>query len=208
MRRPLIALLLAVAAVAIWLAVRARGDRPSAPAPATAVASGATTPPAASGSAAAARPPVRKLPDPSRRAALLEAIRDAARKRSSSPSAAGGAGATSTTPPPALPEGDAAKDYIRTSVRALIPLLVECYNEALERDPELAGKLIVEFTIEGEPEVGGVIGDSAIDDAGSTIRDATMRECIQQTMYAIEIDPPAGGGVVNVRYPFEFSNNR
>jgi rRNA maturation protein Nop10 len=32
-----------------------------------------------------------------------------------------------------------------------------------------------------------------------------MQECIAQTMYALEIDPPADGGKINVKYPFQFS---
>lgn len=153
-------------------------------------------------SPAAAKPEpamVRRI-DPATRAARLEAIRRARR-----PSAAGGGRRPAgKEPPPALAsaEGDLEKEYIRDAVQGLIPLLAECYQQGLERDPALAGRVTVDFTIEGEPEVGGVVGESSI--RTSSIDDPAVLECIQETMYALEIEPPSGGGVVQVTYPFEF----
>jgi len=63
----------------------------------------------------------------------------------------------------------------------------------------------VNFTIEGEPGVGGVVGDSEIDPDKSTLADPQMRECVQETMYGLEIDPPRDGGTVRVTYPFMFA---
>jgi hypothetical protein len=34
--------------------------------------------------------------------------------------------------------------------------------------------------------------------------DPTVRECIQETMYTLEIEPPPNGGVIDVHYPFAF----
>jgi hypothetical protein len=205
-RLALVLLVLAIAGLVVWFAVLRGEDKPRATVEPAIGSASASAPAGSSGTKPPARSPVRRLADPSKRQDMLEAIRKAAQKRMGT-SATGGSTPQSATPPPTLPEGPDAKEYIRTSVRALIPLLVECYNEALERDPKLGGTMVVDFTIEGEPDVGGVIGDSAIADTESTIKDPTMRECIQQTMYAIEIDPPAAGGTVKVRYPFEFSNN-
>ena len=59
----------------------------------------------------------------------------------------------------------------------------------------------------GKVEIEGVDGSTVEVRAERIARgatDAAARECIQETMYALEIDPPAGGGVVTVRYPFEF----
>lgn len=86
-------------------------------------------------------------------------------------------------------------------------MLTECYEHGVDRDPQLAGTVAVDFTIEGEPGVGGVIGQSAIDPdpAQTTLADPDVRECIQETMYALEIDPPKTGGTVHVHYPFAFA---
>lgn len=97
------------------------------------------------------------------------------------------------------------REYIRDSVQALLPMIVECYQAALETEPTLAGALVVNFTIEGEPNVGGLVTESSINDEKSEIRNESMRECLQETMFALEIDPPTNGGTVKVTYPFTFS---
>jgi hypothetical protein len=201
----LIGLLLAVgAATVIWLQVRDHADAaPAAPVPAAPAA--VATPPAGQGSAVAAKPRVRRLPDRSGRDELLRHIRSVHAQRAARP--ASGSSSETTTPPPALPTPTLEKEYIRASVRELIPLIVECYEQGLARDSKLAGSIIVDFTIEGEPGVGGVVGESAIDPAASTLTDPAVRECVQETMFGIEIEPPEGGGVVKVRYPFEFRSD-
>jgi len=199
-----VGLLLALgAATTIWLVMRG-GDEPAARTAPTAGSGSAATASAGSGSAAgsAAKPRVRRLADPAGREELLRQIR-ALRARRAAPATASSTG--SATPSPALPDDLVMKkEYIRASVRDLIPLLVECYEEGLERDPKLAGSVVVRFTIEGEPAVGGVIGESSINAEESTLPDPAVRECIQETMFAIEIEPPADGETVTVNYPFVF----
>ena len=48
------------------------------------------------------------------------------------------------------------------------------------------------------------MGSSEIDEETTTIRDPEFAECIQETRYAIEVDPPPAGGEVRVVFPFEF----
>ena len=93
------------------------------------------------------------------------------------------------------------KDYIGERMADILPLVKECFEEALRDHPTLAGKLVVEFTISGEAGVGGLIEDSKVVE-GTTIEDASLRECIQETMYALEMHAPEQGGRVVVRYPF------
>jgi RNA polymerase sigma factor (sigma-70 family) len=199
---------LAVAIGATWWAIRARDRRPDAPA---AVPAAIASP--ASPNAAPADPPdptsphVRRLRDAAERTALVEQIRAARARRAEAgprPAVTPPSAASSSSPAPALPEPVADRAYIRRAVHELLPLLTDCYQQGLARDPALAGTVVVDFTIEGEPGVGGVIGHSAIDPAETSLADDAARECIQETMYALQIDPPADGGVVTVRYPFEF----
>ncbi|HRI49865.1 MAG TPA: sigma-70 family RNA polymerase sigma factor [Pseudomonadota bacterium] len=98
------------------------------------------------------------------------------------------------------------KEYIRTQITALLPLIKECYENALITQPALAGKLVVDFTIIAEPDIGGLVSQSAINDAESTITDAPMRECVQETMYAAQFPAPLDGGEVRVTYPFMFAS--
>jgi hypothetical protein len=104
----------------------------------------------------------------------------------------------------AEPRGSLDREYIREAVRAVTPLLAECYELAREEDPTLEGRLIVEFTIGGDPEVGGVVEQSAVAE-DSALRHPVLDECVRETMYTIELPPPEEGGRVDVRYPFVFS---
>jgi len=98
------------------------------------------------------------------------------------------------------------KDYIRAQLAALLPLIKECYENALITQPTLAGRLVVNFTIIAEPDVGGLVSESAINNEKSTIADAPLRECVQETMYGAHFPAPLDGGEVRVTYPFEFAN--
>ena len=117
---------------------------------------------------------------------------------------AGAAG--SAAPPPEqrarLPQLD--PEYIQSAIREqLVPVAVECYESALEDEPELAGQLLVEFTIVGAEEVGGVVEDAAIQDE-SSLENAFVRECIRESVMAVEFEPPEAGGQVKVVYPINF----
>ncbi|HEX5060303.1 MAG TPA: sigma-70 family RNA polymerase sigma factor [Kofleriaceae bacterium] len=194
---------LVVAGGAWWFAAHSKTEQQTAMKATETVANPAATPTVPSQPHAPSKLHVERLPDKNARATLLAAIRDAQTRKSAASS--GTSASTSSTPPPALPGVDMDKEYIRGAVREIIPLLTECYAQGLERDPKLAGDVVVEFTIEGEPGVGGVIGSSAIDPKATSLGDDSVRECIQETMYAIKIDPPASGGTVTVRYPFAFA---
>ena len=110
------------------------------------------------------------------------------------------------------------KDYIWSSVRELVPFIWECYETSLATKPTLAGTVVVNFTIEGEPETGGLVTECVIDDSSdmtlsasiswitssTATKDPEFRECMRETMFALEIDPPRNGGAVEVVYPFTF----
>jgi hypothetical protein len=106
-------------------------------------------------------------------------------------------------PPPEPPKLD--KEYIRDSVRELIPVIRDCYDSALEDDDALGGKLVMQFEILGDEDVGGVVDQVEVEPNESTIANLDMRECVRESMYTLELPPPAAGGRVMVTYPFVFS---
>ena len=186
-----------------WYSMSSGPSEPAQP-PTTTHATAAAS--AVPGDATHASPPperraVRRLASADARTHLLQAIRSARQRRAA-------AAASPATPAPALPDesvGDLDREYIRDAVQGLLPMITECYEAALDDTPALSGALVVDFTIEGEPDVGGLVTESSINEEHSEIRDDSMRECVQETMFALEIDPPSNGGTVHVTYPFTFS---
>lgn len=102
--------------------------------------------------------------------------------------------------PPALD-----KEYIRERIREdLMPIAKECYESALEDQPELGGKLVMKFTIVGDAEVGGVVDESEVAPE-SDLQHAGLRECMRESMLSLTFPPPEDGGTVTVTYPFVFA---
>lgn len=196
-----LAVVVLIAAIATWAVLRR--DTPSvavAPAPAGSALGSVPRDTSPSGSAIGpvprgTSPGVRRLADPAAAAALRRAIEGARARR------------TEATTAPALPE-TLDEDYIRAAVREIAPLVMECFEEGLGRGALGDGDVVVKMTIEGEAEVGAVVADSSLEDAETTLVDPTVRACIRDTMYAIEIDAPLAGGRIEVRKRFTFRRTR
>jgi len=95
--------------------------------------------------------------------------------------------------------------YIQARVREdLFPLALDCYNDALKRNPKLAGKLVVYFRIIGDRKVGGVVDEAKLVD-GTSIDDREMQTCVRESMMSVSFDAPPHDGEVTVVYPIEFA---
>jgi hypothetical protein len=95
--------------------------------------------------------------------------------------------------------------YIQSRVREdLFPLARQCYGDALGRDPKLAGTIELDFTIMGDPKVGGVVGEATIGD-GTTIADRDFQTCVRESMMSVTFDAPPEGGEITVVYPIALS---
>jgi RNA polymerase sigma-70 factor (ECF subfamily) len=110
---------------------------------------------------------------------------------------------TDRIPGQAWKVGDLDPEYIRQSIQDALPLFKQCFEDALVDHPDLNGRIQLEFTIEGDPDVGGVVSASEVDDEQSTIKLPELRECFEQTIYAARFPAPSDQGVVLVSYPFK-----
>lgn len=115
--------------------------------------------------------------------------------------AASGGGVAPETPP----RGRLSREYIQDAVRDTVPLIRECYEMALEENETLNGQLRARFTIAGEEDVGGYV-ESAEVEADDELANEDFLECVRETVMSIEFEPPEGGGVVEVTYPFNFAS--
>jgi hypothetical protein len=150
----------------------------------------------------------RRLQDKAARAALFQAILKAQSRRL-------GARTGSATRDPGDPEqaggeapvGELDKEYIRDAVSEVIPEIRKCYEMVLRDAPALEGRLVVSFSILGEPDLAGMIDDINVeDDSDEVMRSsAPLTKCMIDALSTLEFPPPENGGVVEVRYPFSFS---
>jgi hypothetical protein len=150
----------------------------------------------------------RRVADRESREALVRAIAEARRRREDAAGAASTAGGSvppgehGTVDEP--PTGRLSKEYIRSVVHEATPLIRECYEMALEEDQNLAGTLRARFSIAGEADVGGLVETVGVEADDGLAVSATLVECMRETVYSLQFDPPEGGGRVDVTYPFIF----
>ncbi len=88
------------------------------------------------------------------------------------------------------------KDIIRRIVRAHINEIRSCYNQGLAQDPNLSGRVNIEFTI----GPNGKVLDAKV--TASTLTNTTVEGCMEKALKRWKFPKPAGGGKVKVSYPF------
>lgn len=91
------------------------------------------------------------------------------------------------------------RDIIRRIVRAHINEVRHCYNQGLAKDPDLGGKVTVQFTI----VASGKVGESKVD--STTLSDQSVSECVAKAVKRWKFPKPQGGVDVSVTYPFVLS---
>ncbi len=158
--------------------------------------------------------PTRPAPQPVTVAARDRVRRDAiaAAMLARRPTPAGTAAGTSPTgamvgsaPPAPLTLG---KDEIRAGVKDVVPMLAECYEAELERDPTLGETTVkTQFTIDSDPDLGTIVTLSDLQVSGPLAQVADFRDCMTATIEAVVLPPLGDGGQVTVNYPFEFRPN-
>ena len=211
------ALLLIVAATAVKLArpgshhrettdESKTNDSPSSAEPSQASMASGTSPVTAD--AAVVTPDARA----GRRAALLEAIERARSHRTAAPldvphAPTAAATASDDSEGTTLDIKDMIpnpSDWEKRASATVNKLFGQCYDLARAEDPAFAGTLAVEFTLVGEPKVGGLLESVEIVEKDTSITQPTFRDCITEQLYALELDPPPDGVTVKRRITLRF----
>ena len=91
------------------------------------------------------------------------------------------------------------RDIVRRIVRAHINEVRHCYNQGLAKDPDLGGKVAVQFTI----VASGKVGESKLE--STTLSDQGVGECVAKAVKRWKFPKPQGGVDVTVTYPFVLS---
>ncbi len=74
-----------------------------------------------------------------------------------------------------------------------------CYQRELQKDPTLAGKVVIKFTIAKD----GTVSQAAAKENSTGSK--AVDSCVTNVFYKMQFPEPKGGGIVIVSYPFIFS---
>ena len=102
------------------------------------------------------------------------------------------------------PQASLDREAVRRGIKAATPRIRDCYDRALKHDPALAGRVVVEFHIEGGADGGGVVTSGEVIESGT--QSPFFEACVLKEVAGATFDAPEGGGAVTVRYPFQFAN--
>lgn len=100
------------------------------------------------------------------------------------------------------------KEEIRTGVKDVVPMLSECYEAELERDPAI-GEITVKthFELDSDAELGTIVTLRDLEVSGPLAQASDFRDCMTATIEAVVLPPLGDGGHVDVNYPFVFRPN-
>jgi|GEM_PF-3536111 len=90
------------------------------------------------------------------------------------------------------------KELIQKIIRRHMPEIKWCYQQGLQKNSRLEGKVVVNFTISS---VGKVIQTAV---KQTTMRNAEVEQCVLAKISRWKFPEPKGGGIVGVNYPFIF----
>ena len=162
-----------------------------------AVASSGAAPSAAATDAATPLQPV--LEHRAERSVMLSAIAKAREARdhhavasASTPPIKSSSDSAATTLDLVDKTGDTS-EWAKRTLHTLNVLFGQCEDLGRAEDPKLAGTITVQFTLVGEPNFGGLLERVDIIDADTTITQQTIRDCLTEQLYALELVPPPDG---------------
>jgi hypothetical protein len=110
---------------------------------------------------------------------------------------------------PAVPAPSARlrKAEVRPAMKAIAPLLQQCYVRERERtrDPELSGVINTKLTIRNEPGVALSLTVNGFDTHGKLGESRDFLACVTRTFESSAAPPVATRGVLEVTYPTTFA---
>ena len=104
--------------------------------------------------------------------------------------------ARGTSGPPA--RGSLDKKVIKDVINEHHREVRACYEVELVKQPDLAGRVLSQFTISGTGNVVAVVLRD------STVGNPAIEECLRKHLFTWKFPKPRGGGNVDVIYAFNF----
>jgi TonB family protein len=95
--------------------------------------------------------------------------------------------------------GEFDSNLVVSTIKTRLRAIQMCYEQQLRRNPTLAGKVTVEFTIQPR----GNVTDVKVKD--NTTGDSAVATCVANTVGLFRFNPGPEGGSVSYSYPFVFA---
>lgn len=95
--------------------------------------------------------------------------------------------------------GDFDSSIVVRTIKTRIRAIQACYEKQLRRNPTLAGKVTVQFTIQPRGNVTGISVTT------NTTGDSQLGACVTSTISRFRFNPGPEGGSVTFSYPFVFA---
>jgi TonB family protein len=95
--------------------------------------------------------------------------------------------------------GDFDSRLVVSTIKARLRAIQMCYEQQLRRNPTLAGKVSIEFTI----QTRGNVTDVHVKE--NTTGDSAVGTCVANTVSSFRFNPGPQGGSVTYQYPFVFA---
>ncbi len=89
------------------------------------------------------------------------------------------------------------KELIRKVIQEHASQIRYCYEQELQRDPRLEGKVVVKWIINADGHASG-----AQVDAGTTLGSERVHRCMMDRIQSWQFPKPKGGGIAVITYPW------
>ncbi|HYQ81244.1 MAG TPA: AgmX/PglI C-terminal domain-containing protein, partial [Anaeromyxobacteraceae bacterium] len=94
--------------------------------------------------------------------------------------------------------GSIDKELIRKVIQEHAAQIRYCYEQELQRDPKLEGKVSIRWVINSEGRVQG----AQVDGGATTLQNGQVHRCMMDRIASWEFPKPKGGGIAVITYPW------
>jgi pSer/pThr/pTyr-binding forkhead associated (FHA) protein len=90
------------------------------------------------------------------------------------------------------------KELIRRVIQEHASQIRYCYEQELQRDPKLEGKVVIRWIINAD----GHVSNPQVDGGGTTLGNDAVHRCMMDRIQSWEFPKPKGGGIAVITYPW------
>ena len=90
------------------------------------------------------------------------------------------------------------KELVRRVIQEHASQIRYCYEQELQRDPKLEGKVAIRWVINAD----GRVSSPQVDTGATTLQNDKVHHCMMERIASWEFPKPKGGGIAVITYPW------